>query len=97
LRPPSKVGTTNVADDLWMSKAGQLYITSPGTNSVNLFHDDKSEPVVTDKRLRWPDIIFEGPDGTLYVTASHIQDTNWFKPDAPASVETGLFSFKAAY
>ena len=91
-----KAGTTNVADGLWMSKAGQLYITSPGTNSVNLFHDGKSEPVVTDKRLRWPDTMSEGPDGTLYVTASHIQDTTWFKPGAPASINTGLFSFKPA-
>ena len=91
-----KVGTTNVADGLWMSKAGQLYITSPSTNSVNRFHDGTSEPVVTDKRLRWPDTMSEGPDGTLYVTASHIQDTNWFKPGAPASITTGLFSFKPA-
>lgn len=25
----------------------------------------------------------EGPDGAVYVTASHIQDTNWYKPGAP--------------
>ncbi len=89
-----KVGITTVADGLWMSKANRLYITSPGTNSVNQFHDGKSEPVVTDKRLRWPDTMSEGLDGTLYVTASHIQDTSWFKPGAPASVATALFSFK---
>ena len=89
-----KVGVTNVADGLWMSKAGVLYITAPGTNSVNRFHDGRSEPVVTDHRLRWPDTMSEGPDGTLYVTASHIPDTDWFKAGAPASVPTALFSFK---
>ncbi len=91
-----KAGTTNVADGLWMSKAGDLYVTSPGTNAVNRFHDGKVETAVTDKRLRWPDTMSEGPDGTLYVTASHIQDTSWFKPGAPASVPTALFSFKPA-
>ena len=35
-----------------------------------------------------------GPDGTMYVTASHIQDTCWFKPEASPSITTQLFSFK---
>jgi hypothetical protein len=26
----------------------------------------------------WPDTFSQGPDGTLYVTASHIQDSPWF-------------------
>ena len=89
-----KVATTNVADGLWMSKAGELYITSPTDNSVKRLSKSKLETVVTDKRLRWPDTMSEGPDGTLYVTASHIQDTSWFKPEAPASLPTALFSFK---
>ena len=29
-----------------------------------------------------------GPDGTIYVTASHIQDTQWFTPGAPPSIRT---------
>ena len=49
--------------------------------------------MLADKRLRWPDTFSEGPDGTMYVTASHIQDTCWFKPDAPPSITTELFSF----
>ncbi len=51
-------------------------------------------PVVADKRLRWPDTMSEGPGDTIYVTASHIQDTSWFKPGAPPSLRTELFSFK---
>ncbi len=49
--------------------------------------------MLTDKRLRWPDTFSEGPDGTIYVTASHIQDTQWFTPGAPPSIRTQLFSF----
>ncbi len=88
------VGTTNVADGLWMSKAGVLYITSPSDNAVHRWVDGTLQTVLSDPRLRWPDTMSEGPDGTIYVTASHIQDTAWFKPGAPASLPTALFSFK---
>ncbi|MGI4880370.1 MAG: L-dopachrome tautomerase-related protein [Janthinobacterium lividum] len=88
------VGTTTVADGLWMSKAGVLYITSPVDNSVKRWTGKTLETIVRDPRLRWPDTMSEGPDGTIYVTASHIQDTMWFKPGAPASLPTALFSFR---
>ena len=88
------VATTQVTDGLWMSKAGVLYLTSPTDDSIKKLNGNKVETVLTDKRLRWPDTFSEGPDGTIYVTASHIQDTPWFKPTAPASIKTQLFSFK---
>lgn len=53
----------------------------------------KVERVVQDARLRWPDTMAEGPDGAICVTASHIQDTYWFKPGARAAVRTALFCF----
>jgi sugar lactone lactonase YvrE len=87
------VAQTHVADGLWMSKAGTLYLTSPVNNGITRLVGDHVEPVLTDKRLRWPDTFSEGPDGRIYVTASHIQDTNWFKPGAPPSIQTQLFSF----
>jgi sugar lactone lactonase YvrE len=90
------VAQTHVADGLWMSKAGILYITSPTTNGISRLVGNRTEPVLTDPRLRWPDTFAEGPDGRMYVTASHIQDTNWFKPGAPASIKTQLFSFAPA-
>ena len=89
-----KVATTAVADGLWMSAKGVLYVTSPGDNAVKRVAGDTVQTVVSDPRLRWPDTMSEGPDGTIYVTASHIQDSPWFKPGAPASVKTALFSFK---
>ena len=88
-----KVAITNVADGLWISRSGDLYVTSPGDNSVKRLRDGRIETVVADARLRWPDTMSEGPDGTLYVTASHIQDTYWFKPAAPASLPTALYCF----
>ncbi len=87
------VAQTHVADGLWMSKAGVLYISSPTDNGITRLVGDHVEPVLTDPRLRWPDTFSEGADGRIYVTASHIQDTSWFKPGAPASLRTELFSF----
>ena len=87
------VAQTNVADGLWMSKAGVLYITSPTDYSIKQLSGNGTTTVLTDKRLRWPDTFSEGPDGTIYVTASHIQDTQWFTPGAPPSIKTQLFSF----
>ena len=87
------VGTTHVADGMWMSSEDMLFITSPGDNSVKRLSGGALETVVQDNRLRWPDTLSEGPDGSMYVTASRIQDTYWFKPGAPASLPTALFRF----
>ena len=93
VRPVAK---THVADGLWMSRAGVLYLTSPVDFSIKRLEGDRVATVLTDKRLRWPDTFSEGPDGTMYVTASHIQDTQWFTPGAPPSIRTELFSFAPA-
>ena len=88
------VAHTQVTDGLWMSKAGTLYLTSPTDYSVKRLDGNTVASVLTDRRLRWPDTFSEGPDGTIYLTASHIQDTVWFKPGAPPALRTELFSFK---
>lgn len=87
------VARTQVTDGLWMSKAGTLYLTSPTDYSIKRLNGASVETVLTDPRLRWPDTFAEGRDGTIYVTASHIQDTSWFKPAAPPALKTQLFSF----
>ena len=87
------IAETHVAAGLWMRKAGVPNLTSPTDDSITRLRGNRVERVLTDRRLRWPDTFSEGPDGRIYVTASHIQDTNWFKPGAPASLKTELFSF----
>ena len=87
------VAQTHVADGLWMSKAGTLYLSSPTDYSITRLNGDRTETVLTDKRLRWPDTFSEGADGRIYITASHIQDTQWFTPGAPPSIRTQLFAF----
>jgi sugar lactone lactonase YvrE len=86
-----KVGTTCVADGLLMSRDEQLYITSPEDNSVKVWERDKARVVVQDERLRWPDSLAEAPDGSIYVTASRIQDMSWFNPGASHVLPTKLF------
>ena len=88
-----KVADTHVADGLWMSRAGVLYLTSPSDFSIKRLDGDHVATVLTDRRLRWPDTFSEGRDGRMFVTASHIQDTQWFTPGAPPSIRTELFSF----
>ena len=74
-----RVGTTNIADGLWMDRRGRLYVTSPEDNSLKMrMPDGMMRTVVQDDRLRWPDSLAEGPDSSIYVTSSHIQDMAQF-------------------
>ena len=50
--------------------------------------------LIQDPRLRWPDTFAQGPDGAIYFTTSHIQDSAFYKPDAPAALPTELWSIK---
>jgi sugar lactone lactonase YvrE len=86
-----RVGTSNVADGMLMSLDDRLFLTSPEDNSVHIWDGSRSRVVVQDPRLRWPDSLAEADDGSIYVTASHIQDMSWFKADAPHVLPTKLF------
>ena len=89
-----RVGPSEPTDGMWMSSSGQLYITAFQDNAVKVRQPDGSFAVVIqDARLRWPDSMAEGPDGSLYVTASHIPDMPWFQAGAPAQVATTLWRF----
>ncbi|MGA0598626.1 SMP-30/gluconolactonase/LRE family protein [Enterovirga sp. CN4-39] len=89
-----KEGPTVPADGLWMSRKGQFFFTSVEDNSVKLRTEDgKLATIVQDPKLRWPDSMAEGPDGRIYVTASHIMDNRWFNPKAGVATKTELFRF----
>ena len=93
------VGENGPADGLIIAKGdGRLYVTSPQDDSVKVRDLSGNNAGLTvllqDKRLRWPDTLSEGPDGTLYVTTSHIQDSAMYRKDAPIALPTELWSFK---
>jgi len=93
-------GKNGVNDGLLIARGtDDMYLTSVQDNAIkvrNLAEGPSSEPrvVVQDERLRWPDTFSQGPDGTIYVTTSHIQDSAFFKPDAPAALPTQLWKLK---
>jgi len=90
-----KVAETEPVDGLWMDKSGRLYLSSLADNAVKALEPDgKRRTIVADPRLRWPDTLAEGPDGTLYVTASRIQDSPWFHRTGWQGNGFTLFSFR---
>ncbi len=95
----TKVGENGVADGLLIGRRdGRMYVTSPQDDSVKVRDLSKADAPLTtlvkDPQLRWPDTFSEGPDGTIYVTTSHIQDSADYKPGAPVSLPTELWAIK---
>jgi sugar lactone lactonase YvrE len=95
------VGENGVADGLLITKRGdRIVVTSPEDDSLKVrvltgAQGSRLTTLVQDnKQLRWPDTLAEGPDGTIYVTTSRIQDSALFKPDAPKSLTTQLWRVK---
>ncbi|NHT77092.1 gluconolactonase [Rhizobiaceae bacterium CRRU44] len=90
-----KFATTEPVDGLWTGKDDSIYLSAVGADAVKLLKQDgKIETVLTDSRLRWPDTFSQGPDGFIYVTASHIQDSPWFHPSGWANKDFTLFRFR---
>jgi sugar lactone lactonase YvrE len=93
------VGENGPADGLIISRAdGRMYVTSPQDDSIKVRDlkapGSRASTLITDARLRWPDTFGEGPDGSLYVTTSRIQDSAFFKAGAPAALPTALWRFR---
>ena len=95
-------GKNGVCDGLLFDRgSARLYLTSPEDDAIKLRDlaagpDAPVQLVVRDARLRWPDTFSQGPDGTIYVTTSHIQDSAFFKPVAPAALPTQLWKLVRA-
>ena len=88
-----KFATTFIADGYWMARSGKLYVTSCADNTVKRMNPDRSFTVVAkDSSFNWPDSLAEGPDGSLYVTCSHIpQMKSW---QGAGVAQTQLYRFK---
>jgi sugar lactone lactonase YvrE len=92
-------GENGPADGLLVSRRdGHMYISAIEEDAIkvrDLRSDAAPRTVLKDKRLRWPDSFAEGPDGAIYVTTSRIQDSAFFKPDAPKALATQLWRLPA--
>ncbi len=90
------VATTFPVDGLWMTKSGRLYLSDLQDNAVaQLGTDGSVKTVVSDPRLQWPDTFTEGPDGSIYITASHIHETPKFnKGQSTRKLPYTVFRFK---
>ncbi len=81
-----------VSDGYWMDDRGRLFMSAVEENAVKVREPSgEVRTFVQDERLRWPDSFAQGPDGAIYVTTSHIQDSMWFKPEAGPSIRTQLW------
>lgn len=95
-------GKNGVNDGLLIARGTELmYLTSVQDNAIKVRDlaqgpSAVAQTVVQDGRLRWPDTFSQGPDGTIYVTTSHIQDSATFKPDAPAALTSQLWRLNFA-
>jgi sugar lactone lactonase YvrE len=93
-------GKNGVNDGLLIARGTDLmYLSSVQDNAIKVRDLAQGPPaearvVVQDERLRWPDTFSQGPDGAIYVTTSHIQDSAFFKPDAPPALPTQLWRLK---
>ena len=70
------VAQTPAPDGMLEAPDGSVYLIDLEHNSIVRWNaaSKKIEPVITDKRLLWPDTLSWGPNGDLYVTASQIEN-----------------------
>jgi sugar lactone lactonase YvrE len=94
-----RVGENGVSDGLWIDERGRMYVSALEESAVKVrdldADGDEVTTLLTDERLRWPDTFSQGPDGAMYVTASHIMDMPWYVEGNPLAVRTALFRFDA--
>ena len=91
-RAVQRVAENRVADGYLTTRDGRLLITAPEDDAVRMMRGNGPiTTLVKDRRLRWPDSMAEAPDGSILLTASRIQDNDWFKPDGRPGVQSQLF------
>lgn len=74
-----KVAKTFPVDGLWMDAQDRVYLSNINESAVyRLSQNGTMEKVAADSRLQWPDTFTQGPDGALYITSSHINDSPQF-------------------
>ncbi len=91
-----KYATTFPLDGIWMDAKQNIYLSNLQKDGVSrLTPNRKIETMVTDHRLQWPDTFSEGPDGSIYITASHINESpSYNKGKSTRTMPYGVFKFK---
>jgi sugar lactone lactonase YvrE len=91
-----KYADTFPVDGIWMDAKQNIYLSNLQHNAVSrLTPDRKMEILVTDQRLQWPDTFSEGPDGSIYISASHISESpNYNQGKSTRTIPYGVFKFK---
>ncbi len=83
---------TFVTDGYWSSRRAGMLLTAAEEFAVRRMEPDgRFTTLVQDPRLLWPDSMAEGPDGAIYVTASHIPEMKAWQ--GPGIAQTQLFRF----
>jgi sugar lactone lactonase YvrE len=70
------MGRTPASDGMLESPDGRVYLTAIEQNAIVRFDPatKKTETVIEDRQLSWPDTMSWGPQETIYVTCSQIQN-----------------------
>jgi len=74
------MGSTPAPDGMLESSDGRIYLTAIERNAIVRFDPatKRTEAVIEDKRLSWPDTLSWGPENSLYVTCSQIHNSPRF-------------------
>jgi len=90
-----RYATTFPVDGLWIDAHDRVYLSDITHTAVSRLLPDRTiERLVVDRRLQWPDTFSEGPDGAIYVTASHINESATYnKGKSVRKRPYGLFRF----
>jgi sugar lactone lactonase YvrE len=91
-----RAAQTEPTDGLWIDGRGRMYLSAIEQDAVHVRDGNRIATLVQDKRLRWPDTFSQGPDGSVYVTSSRIQDMSWFKPENGPRLDTQLWRIEEA-
>jgi sugar lactone lactonase YvrE len=75
-----RMGSTPAPDGMLEAPDGRIYLTDLEQNAIARFDPvtRKTETVIQDKRLSWPDTMSWGPQESLYVACSQIQNSPRF-------------------